>query len=53
MIGSSHPLNTHTRSTSYIYKDKALGILYEVGSHMSVSLLSIITIALAKFGVRR
>ena len=51
MIGSSHPLNTHTRSTSYIYK--ALDILYMRWAVIWVCPYStIITISLAKFGVR-
>ena len=53
MIGSSHshPLNTHTKSTSYIYK--ALDILYMRWAAIWLCPYStIITIALAKFGVR-
>jgi hypothetical protein len=53
MIGSSHPLNTHTRSTSCIYK--TLEILYMRWAVIWVCpypTTTIITIALAKFGVR-
>jgi hypothetical protein len=51
MIGSSHPLNTHTSSTSYIYR--ALDILYMRWAVIWVCPYStIITIALAMFGVR-
>jgi hypothetical protein len=38
MIGSSHPLHTHTRSSIY-HIQCTRHILYEVSSHMSVSLL--------------
>jgi hypothetical protein len=47
MIGSSHPLHTHTRSTSYIYK--VLDILYMRWA-VIYHHYHIFTSALAKFG---